>query len=316
MAAFIAEHNISFLTSDHMVPLSKSMFADSEIAKSMKCSRTKVTAIITNVIGAQQKDNVASLLNKHPFALCLDESTDVSAEKSLSVVVRVCYNNKVRDCFFDLVRVRNADAQGIYDSVVKIFQNKNIDYKTNLISFAADGANVMTGSRHSVATMLKKDCPNLIVLKCICHSFALCASYACEKLPASVESFARDVYNFIQNSPKNIYGFADIQSLIDYKPVKMLHPSQTRWFSLEAVLLRLLDRYDCLKIYFNFVVNVDNMGKAKPILNALNDPLNELFLSFLSFILPVINNINRLFQSEKPTIHILYSKMERLVKTI
>ena len=174
MAAFIAEHNISFLTSDHMVPLSKSMFADSEIAKSMKCSRTKVTAIITNVIGAQQKDNVASLLNKHPFALCLDESTDVSAEKSLSVLVRVCYNNNVRVCFFDLVRVRNADAQGIYDSVVKIFQNKNIDYKTNLISFAADGANVMTGSRHSVATMLKKDCPNLIVLKCICHSFTVC----------------------------------------------------------------------------------------------------------------------------------------------
>lgn len=76
----------------------------------------------------------------------------------------------------------------------------------------------------------------------------------------------------------------------------------------------------CLKVFFffNFAVNVDQIGKAEHILSVLKDPLNELYLSFLSFVLPLVNNmnLNRLFQSEKPTIYILYSEMKRLVKTL
>lgn len=316
MAAFIAEHNVAFLATDHLVPLQKSMFPDSEIAKSVKCSRTKTAAIIKNVFGVQQREFVCTLLNQHKFSICADESTDVSSSKLLSIVVKVRFADRIRDFFFDLVEVHQADAKGIYSEIVKSFNNHNVNYKNNLIGFAADGANVMTGSRNSVATLLRIDCPNIVILKCICHSFALCSSYASEKLPSSVELLAREIYNYIENSAKNIDKFADIQSLLDYKPRKMLQLSQTRWLSLEAVVIRLLDRYDCLKIFFNFAVNIDKIGKAKHILEHLSNHLNEMFLNFLSFILPLVNNLNKLFQSENPTIHILYSQMERLTRTI
>lgn len=46
MAAFLAEHNLAFLSADHMVPLLKTMFPDSEIAGDVKCSRSKVVAIV------------------------------------------------------------------------------------------------------------------------------------------------------------------------------------------------------------------------------------------------------------------------------
>lgn len=91
------------------------------------------------------------------------------------MIVKVLNNDEVHDFFFDLVRVTEADATGIYRTIIKVFEAYNINYKQNLISFGADGANVMTGNRHSVATMLKKDCPHLVIMKCICHSFALCA---------------------------------------------------------------------------------------------------------------------------------------------
>lgn len=76
------------------------------------------------------------------------------------------------------------------------------DYKKNLIGFAADGANTMMGSRSSVQTLLKKDIPNLVVVKCICHSLALCASRACGKLPQIIEDLVRDIHTYFQYSFK------------------------------------------------------------------------------------------------------------------
>lgn len=185
MATFLAEHNLAFLSADHMVPLLKMMFPDSEIAGAVKCSRSKVTAIIKKVFGVQQTENVSNLLNANKFSICVDESTDVSSLKLLSIVAKVRHHNdKIRDVFVALVQVERADAIGIYESIVKVFEESNINYKQNMIGFAADGVNVMTGNRHSVAKLLQKDCPHLIIFKCICHSFALCASKALSHSPA------------------------------------------------------------------------------------------------------------------------------------
>lgn len=317
MAAFLAEHNLAFLSADHMVPLLKMMFPDSEIAGAVKCSRSKVVAIIKNVFGVQQTENVSYFLNANKFSICVDESTDVSSLKLLSIVAKVRHHNdKIRDVFLALVQVERADAIGIYESIVKVFEENNINYKQNMIGFAADGVNVMTGNRHSVATLLRKDCPLLIICKCICHSFALCASKACEKLPQEIESFARDVYNFVQNSPKNIGNFASILTILEEKPRKLLQPAQTRWLSLEAVVKRLIQVFEGLQIFIDFSANIDKNEKAKSLQRQIRNPVTLLYLEFLAYILPTINNLNRLFQRENPTIQVLYREMERLVKVI
>lgn len=46
MAAFFAEHNIAFLTSDHLIDLLKEIFDDSETIQGMNLKRTKTTAIV------------------------------------------------------------------------------------------------------------------------------------------------------------------------------------------------------------------------------------------------------------------------------
>lgn len=49
-AAFAAEHNIAFNAFDHLSQVIRESFTDSEIAKNFSANRTKVTAIITNVL--------------------------------------------------------------------------------------------------------------------------------------------------------------------------------------------------------------------------------------------------------------------------
>lgn len=99
--------------------------------------------------------------------------------------------------------------------------------------------------------------------------------------------------------------------LLDDKPRKILHPSATRWLSLEQVVNRILDYYKHLIMYFKAAVKIDKIENAQKILQNLNDT-NELYLKFLKYILPIANNLNKLFQSEEPK----NKEMERLVKVI
>jgi len=74
-----------------------------------------------------------------------------------------------------------------------------------MIGYASDGANNMVGVvrvNKSLKTKLTNDVPKLFVMTCICHSFHLCASYACLMLPRYVEDFARDTQSHQQQSKK------------------------------------------------------------------------------------------------------------------
>jgi len=58
LAAFVAEHNIPFKIMKHMPQLIKKICVYSEIAKNIACSRTKVIAIVRNVLGVQFRRNM------------------------------------------------------------------------------------------------------------------------------------------------------------------------------------------------------------------------------------------------------------------
>ncbi|KAL3224003.1 hypothetical protein MRX96_027070 [Rhipicephalus microplus] len=120
----------------------------------------------------------------------------------------------VVDAFLDLVPVSDGTAQSLFSSLKAVFTSAEIPYERNLIGFAADGANVMMGAHHSVASMLQAQIPGIFILKCVCHSFHLCASYACKTLPRGLEDLARDVYKYFL-SPKQTSAYQEVQRLAE-----------------------------------------------------------------------------------------------------
>ncbi|CAH1987107.1 unnamed protein product [Acanthoscelides obtectus] len=135
----------------------------------------------------------------------------------------------------------------------------------------------MMGANNSLASRLKEKCPNLFLMKCSCHSFRLCASYACGKLPNDVEQLARDVYNFFSNSPKRIDQYKEFQEFANVLPHKILHPSQTRWLSLELVIKRLISQYNELTLHFTEQA-YKGVLQADNILEKLKKPETKLCL--------------------------------------
>jgi len=185
-----------------------------------------------------------------------------------------------------------------------------------MIGYAGDGANNMMGKHHSLATNLLKDVPDLFIMKYICHSFHLCASYACLKLPRFVEDFARYVHNYLNNSSKRLLEFKELQVFCNIKPHKILYPGQTTLLSLLSVVNRLIEQYNALKLYFTNAELEDKILNAQTVLDSLSNPFNLLYLQFLAFVLPFFVDLNIEMQSEGIKIHLVYNRIGTLYKGI
>jgi len=163
---------------------------------------------------------------------------------------------KVKDEFVSLLPVSDAKAQNIFNVLIHFFTSNSIPYKTNLIGFASDGANTMFGHNHSVKKLLEDEISDLFVLKCMCHSLALCASYSCEKISNYVEDLVR-VYTYMKYSYKRQCEFSEFQSFVEAKPNTLLQPSQTRWLSLLSRVKRIIEQYSALELYFREQYPID-----------------------------------------------------------
>lgn len=301
---------------DHLVKIVSKICPDSKIAQGLACGRTKTTSIVKYVLGEHGFDTLRQHLRNVKFSLIVDESTDRKCEKEMCMVVRSYRDDNIKDDFFGLIKLSSADALTLYNHIVEYFTSNDIPYKQNLIGFASDGANVLMGHQHSVMSLLKKDIPALYVMKCICHSFHLCASYACQKLPRFVEDLTRDVYNYFSSSPKRTSQFLEFQEFCDVKAHKILHPAQTRWLSVHSAISRILEQYGALQLYFTDAVSQNDLLAAENILTKLRDPTTKLFLQFLDFILPFFTNLNKEMQSESPKIHLIYKNVTNILRSI
>ncbi|MPC70123.1 hypothetical protein E2C01_064362 [Portunus trituberculatus] len=67
-------------------------------------------------------------------------------------------------------------------------------------------------------------------------------------------------------SPKRMGILKGFLSFVNVRPHKLLHPNQTRWLSLHMVVVRLLEQYEALKLYFTGAVLDDRLLACENIL--------------------------------------------------
>ena len=82
---FMVQHNISFLTAEHLSPLYSQMFSDSKIAKNVKCSRTKTASILNYAMMPALKSSLLDIMKKQPYPLVNDGTSDTGLKKMNAV---------------------------------------------------------------------------------------------------------------------------------------------------------------------------------------------------------------------------------------
>ena len=144
--------------------------------------------------------------------------------------------------FFKLESIERATAEQLFLLIDKHIQQSGPLSYDNVIGLGTDGANVMLGRHNSVMSRLRTQQPHIVALHCNCHIAALIANASCKVLPNELEDLTTDVWYYFQKSLKRLREFEKFQYFVEVKPHKLLKSCQTRWLSLEACVIRLIEQ--------------------------------------------------------------------------
>lgn len=214
------------------------------------------------------------------------------------------YNTKIGyiNMFYSigLIPLENGTADVLYRSLTSFMREIGVPL-SNCIGLGTDGANVLCGNNHSLYTLLKQDCPDLLLIRCICHSLNNASSKAAEVLPSNIEFLCREIFNWFSQSSNRKVAYKKVYDLLndgtDSKEFRQfVQLSNTRWLSRYNVVKVILDQWLELKTHFSLVPEQERCYTGKLLNEMLHDDSNYLYLVFLKSILLEVNNINLLFQ--------------------
>ena len=184
----------------------------------------------------------------------------------------------------------------------------------------SDSPNVMRGKRSGVIKQLTSVMPHLIDIGgCTLHHVSNAAKYASQEFGEPVEEFVQDLFYFFRNHPSAVQDLEYYQKILNIEQHKVLRCVETRWLSLIPVSERILEQLQALKSLFENLKSTKYLSKQprfSRIIRALEDPTNELYLSFLKHGLQVFEKFEKLFQSDTPLIYCLYSELIECLKKL
>ena len=102
-------------------------------------------------------------------------------------------------------------------------------------------------------------------------------------LPRSIEDLIREIYSHFSHSAKRLAEYEKFQFFTTTEPHKILKPAQTRWLSLEQCVVRLIEQWAALEMYFKEAAEKSRLVAACTIHTALTNPI---YYTFLKFVLP------------------------------
>ncbi|XP_026672447.1 uncharacterized protein LOC113464790, partial [Ceratina calcarata] len=198
----IIEHSRSFHSYNHFTKMMCRAGKDSNILSKMTLKRTKISAIIKNVLNKAVVDKVTAILRVNPFSVLVDESTDVSDNRNLCILARYTYKGTIQTYLLDYFRLKDATADYMYKCFQYTMEKYNLPM-TNVVGICTDNASVMLGKHNSfVSRLLEQNKNEVVTLPCICHSMHLVACRACEHLPKDIEDFLHMLYSYFSKSDK------------------------------------------------------------------------------------------------------------------
>ncbi|XP_051173505.1 uncharacterized protein LOC127289558 [Leptopilina boulardi] len=283
---------------DHLTDLQNKLHKDD-----LHLHRTKCGNIIKNVFGPHFNADLILDIGDSPYSFLLDESTDISVSKLLGIVIR--YYSKSRkefvSTYLTLIEVENGSAETITNAVKNALTNFKLPVK-NLKGIGTDNASTMVGVHNGIYERLKRELnlPNLILIRCVCHSIQLAVSEASKKaLPRNIEFLIRETYKWFSKSSNRRHEYKTIYKLIndDESPLQIPKMANTRWLSIEPAVSRILDQWVELKTHFQIARLNENCYTAEILFAMYNDSVNKVYLSFLLPILQSVQSVIKSFES-------------------
>jgi hypothetical protein len=280
--------------------------------------RTKCSGIIQNVLAPHFAKKLCEDIADNPFSLLLDESTDITTDKYLGcTIIYYSYDKKkIVNSFLELTELETLNADAIVSAILNILKKYNLKIK-NLKGIGTDNASVMTGINNGVYTKLKEFSPNLILIRCVCHSLQLAVSAAAKEfLPTNLEFLIRETYNWFAHSSLRQQAYKQFFNLINEgeNPLKITQSCATRWLSIETAVSRIFNQWLELKTHFGIAREKEKCYTAQILYDMYNDDSNYAYLCFLKPILADVQRVNKAFESNNADSTKLFDDLTKLLE--
>ena len=153
VSTVLAHHNIPIAVADHLSPMFKNIFPDSQIAKMYSCASTKTACILNGALAKELQGLLIDNMKQNPFSLATDGSNDTGLQKMNPLTVRIFDINRgcVTTRFLDMCLTSASTAEAIFSKINETIQNFDIDWN-KCIAFGVDNISVNMGAYNSIRT--------------------------------------------------------------------------------------------------------------------------------------------------------------------
>lgn len=313
------KHNLSYTSMDCTVKLNKIIYVNSSTATSIRLARTKMEALVTEVLGPYALQNVIDDLNSDNLYFCLQ--TDASNKKNIKlfplVVQYFTAKNGIQSKLIDFYENSNESADGMLHAIEKSIEQCKLSF-SNISGLSADNTNANFGINHSLFTNIRDLVPDLIKGNCHAHIVHNCMKHAMNFLSYDIENIILKIYAHFSHSAvrreelkkfiESVYG--------DFHELKR-HVG-TRWLSLLPCIDTILLNWRAIRNYFV------SLGEDCPMIiqNLLllntsdNHDLIDVYFNFCSHILNVFTKTVKFLEGNNITILDVYNIMHNLRKEL
>jgi len=260
------------------------------------------------------------------YCIQYDETTNNENVKELRILIRYWskLKNEVVTRHLETFFLGSATSKILKEKIVTAIGNANLPL-TDIIQLASDSPNV----NKAVFSLINNDLIRIRKKKlfdggyCNIHTVHNAFRKGIDEFGLDVSDTILTIHDFIYDFPVRVEAFETIQKRLNLPQHRLRKHVESRWLSLEAGCIRVIEQLPAIKEYFlTYIPNTATTKhliktrRYKSISNHLKSPTFEAEVNFVASSGKLFTAFTQFFQTSGPLIHLLFDKIDRLVTTI
>lgn len=307
------KHNLSYNSMDCTIKLNKIIYVNSSTATGIRLARTKMEALVTEVLGPYAIQNVIDDINTENLFYCLQ--TDASNKKNIKlfplVIQYFTAKNGIQNKLLDFYENSNESADDMFEAIQKSMEQYKLSFH-NVSGLSADNTNANFGVNHSLFTNMRDLVPDLIKGNCHAHIVHNCVRHAMSFLSYDIENVILKIYAHFSHSAVRREELKRFIESVDGDFHEVKRHVGTRWLSLLPCIDTLLLNWSPIRSYFVSLENCPMILQNLLMLNNTDNDLIEIYFHFCSHMLNLFNKAVKCLEGNRITILDVYGIMDNL----
>jgi hypothetical protein len=330
-ALSIVNKTHSFSSADGDNEKFQQMFPDSAIAKAYKQGQTKVKYTVHFGIAPHVKELLLEEVRNVPFVFKFDETTTSQVKKQYDGYVTYYSNSKkeITTSYCGSLFLGHCSAADLVNHFFHFIEDLKLNIN-NLLNIGMDGPNVNKKfERELLEQFENNDISKFITIgSCALHTVNNAFGKGLKELKAAemdLDQFAIDLHFFFKLSSARREDFRKISSITDVTVHYLLRHCQTRWLSIERVLVRIIEQFENIRAYFLVELpkqsgfkgkGIGSTERYKRISILLNNKALFPCMTFVVFVSQDFRKFMLPLQTSAPMIHVLHSMEMKLIQNM